>query len=57
MEILKSGLKRLQEVGLKLKLTKFEFLKPRIKFLGHEVDEQGIHTVGDKITAVAVSLD
>ncbi len=53
METLKLVLKRLQEVGLKLKLTKCEFLKPRIKFLGHEVDEQGIHTVDDKIAAVA----
>ncbi len=35
MKTLKSVLKRLQEVGLKLKLTKCEFLKPRIKFLGH----------------------
>ncbi len=38
---------------MKLKLTKCEFLKPKIKFLGHEVDEKGIHTVDDKITAVA----
>ncbi len=53
METLKSVLKRLQEVGLKLKLTKCEFLKPRIKFLRHEVDERGIHTVDDKIAAVA----
>ncbi len=53
METLKSVLKRLQEVGLNLKLTKCEFLKPRIIFLGHEVDEQGIHTVDDKIAAVA----
>ncbi len=53
METLKSALKWLQEVGLKLKLTKCEFLKPRIKFLGHEVDEQGIHTVDDKTAAVA----
>ncbi len=45
IETLKLVLKRLQEVGLKLKLTKCEFLKPRIKFLGHEADEQGIHTV------------
>ncbi len=52
-ETLKSVLIRLQEVGLKLKLTKCEFLTPRIKFLGHEVDEQGIHTVDDKIAAVA----
>ncbi len=53
METLKSVLKRLQEVGLKLKLTKCEFLKPRIRFLGHEVDEQGIHTMDDKTAPVA----
>ncbi len=53
MDTLQKVLKRLQEVGLKLKITKCEFLKPRIKFLGHEVDEEGIHTVDDKITAVA----
>ncbi len=53
MENIKSVLKRLQEIGLKLKLTKCKFLKPRIKFLGHEVDEQGIHTVEDKVAAVA----
>ncbi len=41
METLKSKLKRLQNVGLKLKLIKCEFLKPRIKFLGHEVDKRG----------------
>ncbi len=52
MDTLQKVLKRLQEVGLKLKLTKCEFFKPKIKFLGHEVDEQGIHTVDDKIAAV-----
>ncbi len=36
-----------------MKLTKREFLKTRIKFLGNEEDEQGIHTVDDKIAAVA----
>ncbi len=53
MDTLQEVLKRLQEVGLKLKITKCEFLKPKIKFLGHEVDEEGIHTEDDKITAVA----
>ncbi len=53
METSKSVLKRLQAVSLQLKLTKCGFLKPRIKFLGHGVDEQGIHTVDDKIAAVA----
>ncbi len=53
METLKSLLKRLQDVGLKLKLTRCEFLKHRIKFLRHEIDEQGIHAVDDKTAAVA----
>ncbi len=53
METLKSVLKRLQDVGLKLRLTKCVFLKPRIEFLGHEVDEQSIHTVDEKTAAVA----
>ncbi len=53
MDTLQEVLKRLQNLGLKLKITKCEFLKPRIKLLGHEVDEEGIHTVDDKITAVA----
>ncbi len=53
MDTLQKVLKWLQEVGLKLNITKCESLKPRIKFLGHEVDEEGIYTVDDKITAVA----
>ncbi len=53
MDTLQEDLKRLQEVGLKLKITKCVFLKSKITFLGHEVDEEGILTVDDKITAVA----
>ncbi len=40
------------EAGRKAKLTKCEFLKSRIEFLGHLVDGDGIHTVDSKITAV-----
>ncbi len=43
---------KLTEAGLKAKLTKCEFLKSRIEFLGHLVDGDGIHTVDSKITAV-----
>ncbi len=53
MATLKLVLERLKEVGLKIKLTKCEFLKQKIKFLGHMVDELGIHTVDDKISAIA----
>ncbi len=43
---------KLTQVGLKSKLTKCEFLKSRIEFLGHLIDGDGIHTVDSKITAV-----
>ncbi len=38
MDTLQKILKRIQEIGLKVKLTKCEFLKTRMKFLGHEID-------------------
>ncbi len=47
MASLKAALHRLQEVGLKLKLTKCELLKPLFMFLGHVVDEFCIHTVDE----------
>ncbi len=43
---------KLTQAGLKAKLTKCEFLKSHIEFLGHLVDGDGIHTVDSKITAV-----
>ncbi len=43
---------KLKQAGLKAKLTKCEFLKSRIEFLGHLVDGDGIHTVDSKITTV-----
>ncbi len=39
--------------GLKVKLSKCEFLKNCIRFLGHEADSSGIHTQADKIQAVS----
>ncbi len=43
---------KLTQADLKVKLTKCEFLKSRIEFLGHLVDGDSIHTVDSKITAV-----
>ncbi len=43
---------KLTQAGLKAKLTKCEFLKSRIEFLGHFVDGDGIHTVESKINPV-----
>lgn len=52
LESLQKVLQKLEEAGLKAKLTKCEFLKAKMKFLGHVVDGEGIHTVDDKIKAV-----
>ncbi len=54
---LKEVFLRLKNAGLKAKLTKCEFLKERISFLGHQVDHAGIHTMDDKIQAVKISRD
>ncbi len=43
---------KLTQAGLKVKLTKCEFLKSRIEVLRHFVDGDGIHTVDSKINAV-----
>ncbi len=43
---------KLEEAGLKAKLSKCDFLKSRIEFLGHVVDGESIHTVDFKINAV-----
>ncbi len=49
---LDSHLQQLSLVFQKLTQAKCEFLKSRIKFLGHLVDGVGIHTFDSKITAV-----
>ncbi len=46
-------LKQSSRGGVKAKLTKCEFLKPWIKFLGDVEDIFGIHTVNDKVKAIA----
>ncbi len=51
---LEAVLLKLREAGLKAKLTKCEFLKSRITFLGHILDGDGIHTMDDKISAIKI---
>ena len=48
-----SHIERLEaEAGLKLKLSKYEFFKKRIKYLDHIVSEEGISTDPKKVEAV-----
>lgn len=52
MENLEKVLKRLIEVNLKLKPSKCFFARQKIKFLGYEIDQNGIKPNMDKIKAI-----
>ncbi len=46
---LEAVLLKVKEAGLNAKLTKCEFLKAKITFLGHTVDANRIHTMDNNI--------
>lgn len=52
LDTLSDIMSRFAKAGLTLKLSKCQFLKREIKFLGHKVDKYGIHTLDDKIHAI-----
>lgn len=45
-------LQRLQENGLRVKRLKCEFGKTQLEYLGHVLDERGIHPAEDKVRAI-----
>lgn len=45
-------LNRLKDYGLKLSSDKWHFFKTSVKYLGHVVDAQGVHTDPDKVSAL-----
>lgn len=49
---LEQVLKRLHEYGLRLKLKKCDFLKPAVEYLGHGVDQHGLHALPSKVKAI-----
>ena len=49
---LKTVLVKLEEVGLKVKLTKCQFLRKKLSFLGHVVSGDGISVQDDKIEKI-----
>ena len=49
---LQAVLEKLSAVGITLNLKKCEFNKTRIKFLGHIIDQEGIHPDPQKIEAI-----
>lgn len=50
---LKTVLDRLREAGLKLKPSKCHFARKSVKFLGHVVSSEGVHTDPDKTKKIA----
>ena len=53
MERLEEVFQRLKTANLTLKPSKCRFFQKKVEFLGHIVDEQGIHTDPKKVSAVA----
>ena len=45
-------LNKLQQEGLKVKLTKCAFFQKEVKYLGHVISREGVSTDADKISAV-----
>ncbi|KAJ8333797.1 hypothetical protein SKAU_G00411160 [Synaphobranchus kaupii] len=52
LDNLQKVLQRLQENGLRVKRPKCEFAKTQIEYLGHVLDEHGIHPSKDKVRAI-----
>ena len=49
---LKDVMERFERAGLKLKMSKCQFLKPEVSFLGHVVSSSGIHVSPEKVSAI-----
>ena len=51
-KLLEEELKRLDKVGLRVKIKKFEFKKAEIEYLGHKMDETRLPPFPDKVQAI-----
>ena len=52
LDNVKNVLRRLSEVGLRLKAVKCQFMKPVLEYLGHRVHADGFHPVKTKVKAI-----
>jgi hypothetical protein len=52
LQNLDSVLDRLEKAGLRLNQEKCYFLKPRVEYLGHVIDENGLHPTDEKVAAL-----
>ena len=53
LEHLQDVFRRFESAGLRLKMSKCQFLKPEVSFLGHIVSQKGIHVSPEKIEAIS----
>ena len=52
LERLNQVLQRLQEHGIRVKLSKCTFMRTSVDYLGHRVDAEGLHATDDKMQAI-----
>ena len=52
-ENLTNVFKRLQQFGLRLKLTKCHFLEKEVEYLGHVINKEGLHPSPKKVDGIA----
>ena len=52
LQNLEATLKRLQDKGFRLKPSKCAFMQSSVEYLGHRVDQEGLHPLPDKTQAV-----
>ncbi|XP_037501390.1 uncharacterized protein K02A2.6-like [Rhipicephalus sanguineus] len=52
MSVLRQVFQRLQDSGLKLNKTKCRFREKQVTFLGHRIDEKGLHLLQDNLGAI-----
>ena len=45
-------LKHLDKAGLRVKMKKYEFMKPEVDYLRHKIDKTGLHPLPDKVKAI-----
>ena len=52
MYLLDKVLARLEQYGVHVKLSKCEFLKSEVQYLGHRTDSEGLHPTEEKVQAI-----
>ena len=52
LENLSEVLNRLEKAGLKVNMNKCKFLSPSVTYLGHRIDQFGLHPISEKVKAI-----